>query len=78
MTAFVKFSDDIRLNLELNQPMILVLLDFSKAFDSVCHGLFILKLRQRLLATLVIGRFALLHLHQGVFPQHVQSPSLLG
>jgi hypothetical protein len=27
--------------------MILVLLDFSKAFDSVCHGLFIFKLRQR-------------------------------
>jgi hypothetical protein len=25
----------------------LVLLDFSKAFDSVCHGLFVLKLRQR-------------------------------
>jgi hypothetical protein len=24
----------------INQPTILVLLDFSKAFDSVCHGLF--------------------------------------
>jgi hypothetical protein len=32
--------------MESNQPTILVLLEFSKAFDSVCHGLFILKLRQ--------------------------------
>jgi hypothetical protein len=32
--------------MESNQPTILVLLDFSNAFDSVCHGLFILKLRQ--------------------------------
>jgi hypothetical protein len=30
-------------NMESNQPKILVLLDFSKAFDSVCHGLFSLK-----------------------------------
>jgi hypothetical protein len=30
-----------------NKPTILVLLDFSKVFDSVCHGLFILKLPQR-------------------------------
>jgi hypothetical protein len=41
-------SDAIRLNMESNQPTIVVLLDFSKALDSVCHGsLFILKLRQR-------------------------------
>jgi hypothetical protein len=46
-TAVARVSDDIRLNMELNQPTILVLLDFSKAFDSVCHGLFILKLHQR-------------------------------
>jgi hypothetical protein len=45
--AIARFSDDIRLNMESNQTTILVLLDFSKAFDSVCHGLFILKLRQR-------------------------------
>jgi hypothetical protein len=43
-TALVKVSDDISLNM---QPKIRVLLDFSKAFDSVCRGLFILKLRQR-------------------------------
>jgi hypothetical protein len=46
-TAIARVSDDIRLNMESNQPTILVLIDFSKAFDSVCHGLFILKLRQR-------------------------------
>jgi hypothetical protein len=46
-TAIARVSDDIRLNMESNQPVILVLLDFSKAFDRVCHGLFILKLRQR-------------------------------
>jgi hypothetical protein len=41
-TAIASVSDDIRLNMESNQPTILVLLDFSKAFDSVCHELFIL------------------------------------
>jgi hypothetical protein len=46
-TAIARVSDDIRLIMESNQPTILVLLDFSKAFDSVCHGLFILKLRHR-------------------------------
>jgi hypothetical protein len=47
MTDFVRVSDDIRLSWELNQSTILVLLDFIKAFDSVCHGLFIIKLRRR-------------------------------
>jgi hypothetical protein len=47
MTALVRVADEMSLNLELNQPTILVLLDFSKAFDSVCHGFVILKLRQR-------------------------------
>jgi Reverse transcriptase (RNA-dependent DNA polymerase) len=46
-TAIARVSDDIRLIMESNQPTILVLLDFSKAFDSLCHGLFILKLHQR-------------------------------
>jgi hypothetical protein len=46
-TAIARVFDDIHLNMESNQPAILVLLDFSKVFDSVCHGLFILKLRQR-------------------------------
>jgi hypothetical protein len=46
-TAIARVSNDIRLNMESNQPTILVLLDFSKAFDSVCLGLSILKLRQR-------------------------------
>jgi hypothetical protein len=32
--------------MEPNQPAILVLLVCSKAFDSLCHGFFILKLRQ--------------------------------
>jgi hypothetical protein len=47
MIALVGVSVDICLNLELNQPTILLLLDFSKGFDSVCHGLLIFKLRQR-------------------------------
>jgi hypothetical protein len=47
MTSLVKVSDDIRLNLESNQPMIFVSFDFSKVFDSVCHEMFIFKLRQR-------------------------------
>jgi hypothetical protein len=46
-TAIARVFDDVRLNMESNQPTIFVLLDFSKAFDSVCHGSFILKLRQR-------------------------------
>jgi hypothetical protein len=46
-TTIARVSDEIRLNMESNQPKILVLLDFSKAFASVCHGLFILKLRRR-------------------------------
>jgi hypothetical protein len=45
-TAIARVFDDIRLNMESNQPTILVFLHFLKAFDSVCHGLFILKLRQ--------------------------------
>jgi hypothetical protein len=40
-------------NMESNRPTILVLLEFSKALYSVCHGLFILKLRQRHLSLLV-------------------------
>jgi hypothetical protein len=46
-TAITRVSDDIHLNMESNQPTILVLLDFSKAFDSVCHELFILMMHQR-------------------------------
>jgi hypothetical protein len=45
-TDIARVSDDIRPNMESNQATILVLLDFSNAVDSVCHGLFILKLRQ--------------------------------
>jgi hypothetical protein len=47
MTALVKVTDDIHSNLELNQQTTLVLYDFFKSFDRECHGLFILKLRQR-------------------------------
>jgi hypothetical protein len=36
MTALVRVFDDIRLNLELNQPTILVLLDFSIAYAMDC------------------------------------------
>jgi hypothetical protein len=47
MTDLVRVLDDIRLNLELNQLTIVVLLDYSKTFDNVCHELLIIKLRQR-------------------------------
>jgi hypothetical protein len=46
VTAIARVSDNICRNMELNQLMILVLLDFSKAFVSVYRGLFILKLHQ--------------------------------
>jgi hypothetical protein len=38
-TTVARVSDYIRLNMELNQPTILDLLDFSKDFDSVCHAM---------------------------------------
>jgi hypothetical protein len=47
MTDLVRVSDVICLNLELNQLTILVELNVSKAFDNVCHELFILKVRKR-------------------------------
>jgi hypothetical protein len=47
MTTFVRVSGDIRLNLELNQSIILVLLDFYKVSNNLFHGLFILNQRQR-------------------------------
>jgi hypothetical protein len=45
MTVLVRGFEDIRLNVELNQLTILVLLDFSKALVSISHGLFNLKVR---------------------------------
>jgi hypothetical protein len=40
-TAIARVSDDIRLSMESNQPTILVLLDFSKAIDSLCFSSFL-------------------------------------
>jgi hypothetical protein len=50
MTALVKVSYDFRQSLVLNQLTILVLLDCFKAFDSVCHELFIISPRHQRVA----------------------------
>lgn len=44
ITALVKVSDDIRLNIDKNHVTLLTLLDHSKAFDTVDHTLMCLKL----------------------------------
>jgi hypothetical protein len=54
-TNIARVSDDIRLKVESNQPTILVLLDFSKAFDSVYHGLFMLRRRHSSLLIFLLG-----------------------
>jgi hypothetical protein len=69
-TAIARVSNDICLNMESNQPTILVLLDFSKSFDSVCHGMFILKLHLR------YGRGTLI-LFLGIKKLHVGTMFLL-
>jgi hypothetical protein len=46
LTAVVlKVTKDIRLNMEDGQVTVLLLLDFSQAFDMVVHGLLLRKLR---------------------------------
>jgi hypothetical protein len=40
-TAITRVSDDIRLNMESNQPSTYVLLNFSKTFNRVCHCSFL-------------------------------------
>jgi hypothetical protein len=50
MTALVKVFDDFRRSLMLNKPTILVLVDCFKAFDNVCHELFILSPRHQRVA----------------------------
>jgi hypothetical protein len=44
-TAFTKIMDDIHLGVDRSGFSIAVLLDFSKAFDSMSHGLLPHKLR---------------------------------
>ena len=43
-TALIKIEDDLKLSMDTNMFSILVLLDFSKAFDSIDHKLLITKL----------------------------------
>jgi hypothetical protein len=45
ITALVKVTEDLRVAMEKGLDSMLGLLDFSKAFDCVNHGLFIFKLR---------------------------------
>lgn len=46
-TALLKITDDIRTSLDNDKITALVLLDFSKAFDRVSHGLLLNKLQLR-------------------------------
>ncbi|XP_015124720.1 uncharacterized protein LOC107046580, partial [Diachasma alloeum] len=43
-TALLKLTDDIRTGIDRRQLTMLILFDFSKAFDSVCHVLLLEKL----------------------------------
>ncbi|XP_011705890.1 PREDICTED: uncharacterized protein LOC105461097 [Wasmannia auropunctata] len=43
-TALVRLTDDVRLAIDKRQVTLLILFDFSKAFDSVCHDLLLRKL----------------------------------
>jgi Reverse transcriptase (RNA-dependent DNA polymerase) len=44
-TAVLKVTEDIRLNMEKRQATVLVLLDFSQAFDTVVRALLTMKMR---------------------------------
>jgi hypothetical protein len=44
MAAVLKVTEDIRLSMEDGQVMVLLLLDFSQAFDMVVHELLLCKL----------------------------------
>jgi hypothetical protein len=43
--AVLKITEDIRLSMEDGQVTVLLLLDFSQAFDMLVHGLLLCKLR---------------------------------
>jgi hypothetical protein len=45
-TALLKVTDDIRLAIDKRKLVLAVLLDFSKAFDKVHHGLLLVKLKK--------------------------------
>jgi hypothetical protein len=44
-TAVLKVTGDIRLNLEDEQATVLVMLDFTQAFDMIAHDLLVCKMR---------------------------------
>jgi hypothetical protein len=43
-TAVLKVTEDIRLNLEDGQATVLVMLDFTQAFDMIAHDLMVCKI----------------------------------
>ena len=45
-TALVKIVDDLKLSMTAKQFSVLVLLDFSKAFDTINHTLLLSKLKK--------------------------------
>jgi hypothetical protein len=73
-TDIARVSDDIRPNMESNQATILVLLDFSKAVDIVCHSFlscvsataFILRRRHLFFLIFFLG-IKKLHVHSKTF-----------
>jgi hypothetical protein len=44
-TAVLKVTEDIRLNLEDEQVTVLVMLDFTQAFDMIAHDLMVCKMK---------------------------------
>lgn len=46
-TALLKIYNDILLNIDKGNEMLLILLDFSAAFDSISHNLLLNRLKER-------------------------------
>ena len=53
-TTLLKLIDDIREGMKRKKVILLLIFDFSKAFDSVCHATLLRKLRELGLAKSVI------------------------
>ena len=57
-TALLKLSDDIRLGMDQRCVTMLLLFDFSKAFDTVCHVTLLRKLHEARLSNAAVRWFA--------------------